>query len=502
MLEALRARRRDAFPAAVDTDSALRVPAVAASVHTVAGAISSLELEGYRDIEGGQAVPLESLPRLWREPSAEESFEDWAYKVIQAAMCDGRAWGRIVSRDARNSPTQIELVPDDCVQVKADPATGEWRFTIDRQPVPAEDVWWLPGVPDRRHPFGASLVQRASEPITVQLAALRYLRDWFRDGAHPTAIIQADTDPGEQLAKTIKERVRELTSGNREPLVLPKSFTLNPFQTAPADSSIGDVLSTTSTQIALFFLMPPEMAGGSTGSSMTYSNVEQQQIMVLQRAVRYWMTKLERSLSRAVRPQAIYAKFDENDLVRTDLKTKFDAIIAATGGPFLTSNEGREMDDRAPLPGGDELRAQRPTPDPQMMRALEHIGEIKAAVNRPAVVAPPQQLSINLPEQRYDVTIPVENHVTSPDVRVDAPVTVAASPAPVVQNTINVEPTPVQITNDVQVEPTPVQVNAQAGTPIVSVSPQVTAVLQEQPSRKTVSYDGRGRVSEIIEEPL
>ena len=74
------------------------------------------------------------------------------------------------------------------------------------------------------------------------------------------------------------------------------------------------------------------------------------------------MRKLERSLSRAVRPVAIYAKFDENELVRTDLKTKFDAIIAATGGPFLTPNEGREMDDRPPMVDGDVLRDFQPAP--------------------------------------------------------------------------------------------------------------------------------------------
>ena len=142
--------------------------------------------------------------------------------------------------------------------------------------------------------------------------------------------------------------------------MLPKSVTLNPFQTTPADSEIGDVLMTTATQIATFFLFPPEQVGGSTGSSMTYSNVEQQQISLMQRAVRYWMRKLELSLSRAVRPEAIYAKFDENDMVRTDLKTKFDAIIAATGGPFLTPNEGREMDDRAPVDAGDALRGPAP----------------------------------------------------------------------------------------------------------------------------------------------
>lgn len=366
VMEALRNRRRGGLSAQVDTDSALRVPAVAASVHTVAGAVSSLDLEGYREVSGGAPVPVAGLPQLWREPSAEDSLEDWVYKVIQAAMCDGRAWGRIVGRDYRGSITQIELVPDDCVQVKLGP-DRMWEFTVDRTPVAYEDMWWLPGVPHRSHPFGVSLVQRAAEPIQVQLAALTYLRNWFRDGAHPTSVVQFDTDPGEDLASKIKQRIMDITAGNREPLVMPKAATINPFQSKPADSAIGDVLQTTATQIALYFLMPPELAGGSAASSMTYQNVEQQQIIVLQRAVRFWMTKLEKSLSRAVKPVALFAKFDENDFVRTDLKSKFDAIIAATGGPFLTSNEGREMDDRAPLDGGDVLRAAK-SPDAMVAR--------------------------------------------------------------------------------------------------------------------------------------
>lgn len=356
VLEALRNRRRDGF-AAADTEMALKVPTVAACVHTVASSIASLELYGYRSSdENGMPEPLASLPRLWREPSAEESPEDWFYKVVQAAMCDGRAWGRVVARDARMSPTQIELVPNEAMLIRPDRSTGSWRFFIDRQEIPATDIWWMTGVPSRVHPFGVSLVERAAEPIAVQLEALRYLRQWFRDGAHPTALIQSEIDLGQEQATSIKERIRELTSGSREPLVLPRSVTLSPFQTAPADSQIGDVFATTSTQIATFFLFPPEQVGGTTGNSMTYSNVEQQQIIVLQRAVRYWMRKVELAMSRAVRPVSIYAKFDENDLVRTDLKTKFDAIIAATGGPFLTPNEGREMDDRAPLPDGDTLR--------------------------------------------------------------------------------------------------------------------------------------------------
>ena len=491
MYHALRnARLNGSNVASLGTDEALTVPTVAACVHTVASSVSSLELAGYRSAdENGMPMPLDRLPRLWREPSADESPEDWFYKAIQAAMCDGRAWGRIVARDANLSPTQIELVPDEAVRVQADRNTGAWSFTIDRTPINPADMWWMTGVPARHHPFGISLVHRASEPITVQLAALSYLRGWFRDGAHPTALIQTEVDLGQEQAEGRKRRIRDLTSGSREPLLLPKSVTLNPFQVTPADTAIGDVLMTTSTQIATFFLFPPEQVGGSTGQSMTYSNVEQQQIIILQRAVRFWMRKLERSLSRAVRPVAIYAKFDENDLVRTDLKTKFDAIIAATGGPFLTPNEGREMDDRAPMVDGDVLRTKAPAPAPVQQNAGQMMTEMRSAmvdsveVRQESIVIPapivnvsPAQVTVNV--ERSPVTV----NVPPTDVTVNVP------PADV---TVNVEPTPV--TMNVEAAPAPV-VNVAA--PLVNIEPAQVVVLPPEELSSEISFvrDPQGRI--------
>jgi hypothetical protein len=108
---------------------------------------------------------------------------------------------------------------------------------------------------------------------------------------------------------------------------------------------------------------------------------------------------------------------------------------------------------------------------------------------------------INMPEQKYAVTIPVTNEVNVPEARIEAPV---------VNNTINVEPTP--FTNEVRVDVPPapeqrtpdvvVNVTNDVQPAAVNVNPQVTAVLQEQPTIKRVSYDGRGRVSEITEEPM
>jgi HK97 family phage portal protein len=352
---ALRAARDVGWTwAPVTPDVALRVPAVSACVHGVAGSVSSLELHGYYD-NGETIEDMTTLPRLWRDPSAELSQQDWVYRSIQAMMVEGRSWGVIVARDARLSPTQIELVPDEAVRYRRG-GDGRWQFTVDGRPVPADDMWCVPGIPSRTHPFGVSLAERASAPIQVQIAARQYLGDWFRDGAHPSAIVSMKANPGVDGAREFKARLMSLVRGSREPLIVSDGTTISAFQQAPADSAVADTLRQSATDIAVFFLTPPEMVGGSTGDSMTYSNVEQHQILFLVRAVRYWMVKLERALSKAVAPQRISCRFDENQLIRTDLKTKFEAIERAVGGPFLTIDEGRHMDDRPPVVGGATIR--------------------------------------------------------------------------------------------------------------------------------------------------
>lgn len=109
-------------------------------------------------------------------------------------------------------------------------------------------------------------------------------------------------------------------------------------------------------------------------------------------------------------------------------------------------------------------------------------------------------LTLNMPEQRFETTIPVQNDVHLPEQRAD----VTVQPA---QVTVNVEPTPVQ--NTVNVEPTPVHVDARTTVePAVVNVPAASVVVMpaedDGPSRKSVKFtkdsDGHITGATVIEE--
>jgi HK97 family phage portal protein len=330
----------------------LTIPAVAKSLMLTAGIIAVMPIDAYR-VRGDERSELQVLPRLLREPSAVIPLEDWLYQCIESMIMHGDAVGRIVARDARLFPTQIELVDPAIVTIKTSSA-GVLNWFFDRKPVPAEDVWHLAGRPRVGSQFGIGLIETMMQTAGIALATRKYEAQWFGDGAHPTSILRPSIDPGPVGAQALKDKFLSIVRGNREPVVLPTGTEFETLQETPVNSALLEAMRHNATDIAQFFNVPPELVGGVSGDSMTYSNVESRVLDLLAFGVQFWMVKLEKALSRLL-PQPMYVKFNENAVVRTDVKTKVDSLVAQVAGGIMTQNEARKPLDLPAIPGGDTL---------------------------------------------------------------------------------------------------------------------------------------------------
>lgn len=334
-------------------DEMLAVPAVAKALMLTAGIVSVMPIDAYRNRED-ERTELKNLPRLLREPSALVPLEDWLFQNIESMIMHGDAVGRIVSRDARLFPSQVEMVDPAVVTVKTDKSTGSVQWFFDRQPIPADDVWHVAGRPRLGSQFGIGLIETMMQTAGIALATRKYEAQWFGDGAHPTSILRPSVDPGELGAQRLKDKFLSIVRGNRDPIVLPVGTEFETLQSTPVDSALLEAMRANATDIAHFFNVPPELVGGASGDSMTYSNVESRILDLLAFGVQYWMVKLEKALSRAL-PQPIYVKFNEAAISRTDLRTKVDTLVAQVGGGIMTQNEARKPLDLPAMPGGDVL---------------------------------------------------------------------------------------------------------------------------------------------------
>jgi HK97 family phage portal protein len=122
-----------------------------------------------------------------------------------------------------------------------------------------------------------------------------------------------------------------------------------PIAVPQGDAQFLAGIKATANQIAAVYRVAPEDVGGSTdGQSLTYKNLEQDQIRFAVRTLRPWTERFESVLNRHL-PANQYVKFNLDASARADLLTRFDAHSKGIAAGFETIDEVRALEERAPL---------------------------------------------------------------------------------------------------------------------------------------------------------
>jgi HK97 family phage portal protein len=138
---------------------------------------------------------------------------------------------------------------------------------------------------------------------------------------------------------------------NRSPLVLGAGTKLNSIQVNPNESQFLETSQANVADVARYFRVPPEMIGGKAADNLTYANQEQRGIAFLTYTLNPWLVRLERALSRLT-PRGRFVKFNADALLRTDLKSRYEAHALAVRAGITTQNEVRNIEDM-PDHGGE-----------------------------------------------------------------------------------------------------------------------------------------------------
>ena len=100
----------------VTTERALHDAAVWACVDLIASSVASLPVDVFRT-DGNVRIPVVPVPSVIGAPSTLVASDVWRYQVAWSMATDGNVWGQVVSVDARNYPTAIELLEDPWIKV-------------------------------------------------------------------------------------------------------------------------------------------------------------------------------------------------------------------------------------------------------------------------------------------------------------------------------------------------------------------------------------------------
>ena len=303
---------------------------------------------------------MDPAPVMLRTPAAGVPFHDWIAQIMRSLLLAGNAWGLVTSRvGAGLRPSQIELISPHRVTVQV-ATDGAVTYRLDGRKIDRDDLWHLPAYPWPGSLLGLSPIAHCAQSVGVGLAAEKFGAKFFGDGATPSGLLTTDqrlsTEQAEQLSAVWNAYFNN-RYGQRRVAVLGDGAKFQPVSVRPEESQFLDTQRFTVQQICRVFGIPPEMVGADSGNSLTYANVEQRSLDFLTYTISPWLVRLETALIDLV-PRGQYVKFNAGGLLRTDLKTRYEAHEIGLRAGFLTIGEVRELEDREPLPAGAAARPQ------------------------------------------------------------------------------------------------------------------------------------------------
>jgi HK97 family phage portal protein len=366
----------------ITSDKAHRHSAVWASLSAISEAIVGLPVEEVvrSRTDGKTNLSFRPAPNLFFEPAPGMTWQTWIWQQVWTLAGRGRCYAMLTNFDARGWPTEMVPVPDDAVEWTYVKRTNTWVVKLGGEEVklwPRGPLWHCPLYVMPGKPQGMSPIAHHAETIGVGLAAQEFGARFFGDGGHPTMVVQSDKDPGPKGAIALKELIMSVLSGNREPIVLPKGTTMQPWQVAPNESQFLETMRYSGEDVARIFGVPPGKIGlAISGQNVTYSNTETANADWRVSGLTRYVAPLEASLSRLIPSgQDRQIRFDFKAFMRSDMAARAAAykiyaeIGALTGTPVMFPNEMRADEGLVPVPGGDAFVRVPPQPTPPATRS-------------------------------------------------------------------------------------------------------------------------------------
>lgn len=346
---------RESLPDATD-DTALGLVSVYRALQVLTTSAGQLPLRVER--QGSTITDPARLPKLVKKPDPEMDRSDWIEQAVLSLALSGNLFLRKVT-DRNGSLIAARILPPSEVMVTRDPKTRVVRYHHRGEKFTAADVHHqtLMRLPGRDRGLGP--IQAARNEIGSAADVRDYASNWFRGSGQPSGLLKSKGAKTAEEAKAQRDRWNEAAMDENNPTgvrVIGGDTDYDPLMLSPEDAQWLEVRKFSVTEFARLFGIPSGlMLAAIDGTSMTYSNVEQEWLAFTRFTLMQYLRKIEEALTE-LSPLGQTIRVDVDVLLRSDTKSRYDAHRVGLEAGFLTIDEVRGIEDLPPLT--EEQRAE------------------------------------------------------------------------------------------------------------------------------------------------
>lgn len=349
----------------VNTETALKVPAVWSAVSFIANSIATIPLNLYKK-DGDKREKLSSDPlhlALSKRPNAEWTSTRWRKYIIKQLLLHGRCLTYIHRNLAGDV---VELWPLNVADVSIEKVGFETLYTYrgGEKPIVYQgseiiDLIFMPHDDQISH---ICPVLRLKETIESGLVLQAYANRFFKNGGVPPLALEGPLQsPGAigRASEDLTKAVRAAAESKSAVLALPEGHKLSQIGYNPEQGQLIDARRFVLEEVARIYSLSPIFLQDLTHG--TFSNTEQQDLHVVKHTLSHWIKAFEQELNLKIlgMDESKYFEFEMDGLLRGDFKTRMEGYSKGVQNAITTPNENRKRENLPPLPGGDSLFIQQ-----------------------------------------------------------------------------------------------------------------------------------------------
>jgi len=360
----------------VGPDGAMQLSTYWSCVRLHGETVGTLPIGVFEKAKDGSKQPVTShwlADLLQDSPNAEQTTAEFIEGQVVSMCIHGNAYALKDKRDDKSiiSLTPLSAAPGDMSRKRDAQGVLRYSFTHRGRPyrdLTEDEIFHVRGFGDDGNGGGLSVVQYARQSLAIAEGVEASSGATFRNGMKSSIFFTSP--PG---VKMTPEQRGDFRKAFIDPYVggeatnaglLEQGFDVKTVSLPPKDAELLLTRRFSVEDICRWLRTPPVLIGhAAEGQTMWGSGVEQIMLGWLTLGLRPYLTRYEKSIKKrllrpADRARGIYAEFNVEGLLRADSAGRASLMSSLVQNGLLTRNEGRALDNRPPMPGGDVLTVQ------------------------------------------------------------------------------------------------------------------------------------------------
>jgi len=328
----------------VTTSDALSLASVYRAVTVLATAMKQMGIHAYRE-----DIKVSPTPLWIRQPDAAITREVWMESTVNSLALSGNAYW-LISRNPRGETVNLQVLNPFNVFIKTDEYGNTLGYTYrGTKEYSLNEIQHLALMRVPGNAYGLGPIQAAQQELMNARDTRDYAATWFTDSGVPSGVLKSDQMLSPDQAKAAKDAWNATAGAKNGVAVLGNGLNFQAMYLNPKDAMFIETQAFNVQQVARLFGVPANMILASVdGNSMTYTNMEQEQIAFVRYTLSQYIVEIESAMS-SLANRGVDVEINVSSLLRADQLTRYQAHQIALAAGFMTIDEVREIEDLPPL---------------------------------------------------------------------------------------------------------------------------------------------------------